>query len=112
MRIAVVGALGKMGRSIIEEAHRESGFEISGLIEARDSRTEAHLDEVMARHTRTWHLSSGHLCEDEVVIDFSSPRTGARWILSSGGIPLVCGTTGLPDSSAAALVDFGGNIVL
>jgi 4-hydroxy-tetrahydrodipicolinate reductase len=86
MRIAVVGARGRMGRTIVALAE-EGGIEVVAAIDAGD-----RLDALAA---------SGA----EVAIDFSSPSatTELAGVAASAGIAIVSGTTGLGDEARAAL---------
>jgi 4-hydroxy-tetrahydrodipicolinate reductase len=86
MRIAVVGARGRMGRTILALA-AEGGIEVAAAIDTGD-----RLDALVA---------SGA----EVAIDFSSPgaTTALAGVAASAGIAIVSGTTGLGDEAHAAL---------
>jgi 4-hydroxy-tetrahydrodipicolinate reductase len=103
MKVAIVGALGRMGRAVIEEMRQDGSFEISGLIEARPPSTDAHLDELMGSGYPHVPVSDGwtpQCAGTQIIIDFSSPAGTGKALDLAGehGIALVCGTTGLPDA--------------
>ncbi len=86
MRIAVVGARGRMGSTVVRLA-TEQGLEVVAAIDAGDRMT------VLSR--------SGA----EVAIDFSSPgaTTELADVAAAAGIAIVSGTTGLDEGAFAAL---------
>jgi 4-hydroxy-tetrahydrodipicolinate reductase len=86
MRIAVVGARGRMGRTIVALAE-EQRLEVVAAIDTGD------------------RLSVLGASGAEVAIDFSSPgaTTELAKVASEAGIAIVSGTTGLGDEAHAAL---------
>ena len=86
MRIAVVGARGRMGRTIIALA-QEQGVEVVAAIDTGD---------------RLGVLGD---CGAEVAIDFSSPAATRELadVAGEAGIAIVSGTTGLGDEAQSAL---------
>ena len=88
MRIAVVGARGRMGRTVARLAE-EQGIEVTLALDTGD---------------RISTLSGSGA---EVAIDFSSPGATAELarVAASAGIPIVSGTTGLGRRSAGAELD-------
>jgi 4-hydroxy-tetrahydrodipicolinate reductase len=86
VKIAVVGARGRMGRTVVRLAG-EQGIEVVGEVDAGD---------------RVASLASSGA---QVLVDFSSPRATveAAELAASAGIALVSGTTGLGDDALAAL---------
>jgi 4-hydroxy-tetrahydrodipicolinate reductase len=86
MRIAVVGARGRMGRTIAALAEAQ-GMDVAVAIDTGD------------------RLSVLATSGAEVVIDFSSPAatTELAEIAAGAGIAIVSGTTGLGDDAHAAL---------
>jgi 4-hydroxy-tetrahydrodipicolinate reductase len=85
-RIAVVGARGRMGRTILALA-QEQGLEVVAAIDTGD---------------RLGVLGASGA---EVAIDFSSPgaTTELAHVAADAGIAIVSGTTGLGDEALAAL---------
>ena len=85
-RIAVVGARGRMGRTVVRLAE-EQGIEVAVALDAGE---------------RMESLAGSGA---EVVVDFSSPgaTTGLAEVASAAGIAIVSGTTGLHEAAHAAL---------
>jgi len=85
-RIAVVGARGRMGRTVVRLAE-EQGIEVAVALDAGE---------------RMESLAGSGA---QVVVDFSSPgaTTGLADIASAAGIAIVSGTTGLHEAAHAAL---------
>lgn len=110
MRIAIVGGMGRMGRAVIEEARREGSFEIRGIIEVPSSpHLGRHLDSLLGAlypHAAIADGWTAHLEGTEALIDFSSPRGTAKALelALEHGLPLVSGTTGLPEALVGDLV--------
>ena len=86
MRIAVVGARGRMGRTILALA-QDQGVEVVAAIDTGD------------------RLAGLAASGAEVAIDFSSPGATTELAHAAGeaGIAIVSGTTGLGDEAQAAL---------
>jgi 4-hydroxy-tetrahydrodipicolinate reductase len=86
MRVAIVGARGRMGRSIAALAE-EQGIEIVAALDSGD------------------RLSTLATSGAEVAIDFSSPDATREIldIVAEAGIAIVSGTTGLHDEAHAAI---------
>jgi 4-hydroxy-tetrahydrodipicolinate reductase len=86
IRIAVVGARGRMGRTVVQLAG-EQGIDVALALDAGE---------------RVESLAGSGA---QVVIDFSSPSatTELADVASSAGIAIVSGTTGLTDAALAAL---------
>ncbi len=104
-RIALVGAGGRMGRSIVDNL---AGFEHLALGGAAVAAGSADIGvcfgEVAGVVVGTANLASA-LADCDLVIDFSSPASclAAAEIAASRGIPFVSGTTGLNAEQAARL---------
>ncbi len=96
MRIALNGALGRMGR-MVQEAAYEAGDEVVALVERPDH------PEAGRRVQTLWgerEVLGGPalICEPvDVGIDFSVPEAAVDFVeaMASRGIPVLCGTTGL-----------------
>jgi 4-hydroxy-tetrahydrodipicolinate reductase len=86
IRIAVVGARGRMGRTVVQLAG-EQGIDVALALDAGE---------------RMESLAGSGA---EVVIDFSSPSATMELadVASRAGIAIVSGTTGLTDAALAAL---------
>ncbi len=86
MRIAVVGARGRMGRTVVALAE-EQGIQVVAAIDAGE------------------RLATIAGCGAEVAIDFSSPgaTTELAHVAAGAGIAIVSGTTGLGEEAQGAL---------
>jgi 4-hydroxy-tetrahydrodipicolinate reductase len=86
MRIAVVGARGRMGRTVVRLAE-EQGLELAVGLDTGES------------------LASLASARADVVVDFSSPSatTELAGVAASAGVAIVSGTTGLHAEALAAL---------
>ncbi|MCS6900815.1 MAG: 4-hydroxy-tetrahydrodipicolinate reductase, partial [Myxococcales bacterium] len=81
MRLAVVGAGGRMGQTILRLARADASIELVGASEAPDSPDVGRDVGEMSR-MGTWGVALSGTVEDallgaEVCIDFSSPRATA-----------------------------------
>ncbi|HEY5241028.1 MAG TPA: 4-hydroxy-tetrahydrodipicolinate reductase [Polyangiaceae bacterium] len=106
MRLAVVGASGRMGRAVVRLAHAE-GVEIVCAVGATDiGRDVGELAGVGAFGTCIVDgLAALEHARAEVVVDFSSPGAtlALAQIAAAAGTAVVSGTTGLGDDARAAL---------
>jgi len=86
MRIAVVGARGRMGRTVVRLAE-EQGLELAVALDTGES------------------LASLASARADVVVDFSSPSatTELAGVAAAAGVAIVSGTTGLHAEALAAL---------
>jgi 4-hydroxy-tetrahydrodipicolinate reductase len=106
MRLAVVGASGRMGRAVVRLAHAD-GVEIVCAVGSTDvGRDVGELAGLGPLGTRVVEgLAVLEHARAEVIIDFSAP--GATAVLaplaSAAGSALVSGTTGLGEDARAAL---------
>lgn len=80
MRLAVIGATGKLGSAVIEMAAQDDRFTLAAALSSKEQAPGGLID---------------------VAIDFSCP-SGTRLALSLGA-PLVIGTTGLDEETLAAI---------
>ncbi len=89
-RIAVVGARGRMGRTVVRLAE-EQGVAVVLALDAGE---------------RMESLAGSGA---EVVVDFSSPSATTQLadVAAAAGIPIVSGTTGLQEAAHAALARAG-----
>jgi 4-hydroxy-tetrahydrodipicolinate reductase len=109
MKVAVVGAAGRMGRAVLREAERSDDIEVTGCIESRSSRFIGRsLRELAGPDSPPVAITPGWseaMNGTEVLIDFSSPEGTecAMEMSREHHLPLVCGTTGLPEEVEAGL---------
>jgi 4-hydroxy-tetrahydrodipicolinate reductase len=106
MRLAVVGASGRMGRAVVRLA-RAAGHEIACAVGATDvGRDVGELAGIGAIGTCVVDgLAAIEHARADVVVDFSAP-TAARAlapIAAAAGTAIVSGTTGLDESAREAL---------
>lgn len=103
IRIAVSGALGRMGRAVAEAVQARPGLELAARYD-RPGATEAGLvsmDEALAAA--------------DVVIDFSTPEGSAALAQTAaerGGPALVIGSTGLSDAQEAEIARAAGRVAV
>jgi 4-hydroxy-tetrahydrodipicolinate reductase len=106
MRVAVVGASGRMGRAIVRLASA-AGDSIAWAVAATDlGRDVGELAGVGPLGVRVeGTLGSVELAAADVVIDFSAPAVTIALapLVAAAGVALVTGTTGLDEASRAAL---------
>ncbi len=97
--IFVHGALGRMGRLVLEAAVGTAGFHAAGGVDV-----EAGADSRVGTLPIHARIPDG-LPEDTVVVDFSTRGALGPLVETLGrrGIPLVSGTTGLEDDEIARL---------
>jgi 4-hydroxy-tetrahydrodipicolinate reductase len=106
MRLAVVGASGRMGRAVVRLAHA-AGIEVVCAIGATDlGRDAGELAGVGAIGTPVVDgLSALETSRADVIVDFSAPSVVLALVplAASRLIPVVTGTTGLGDDGMDAL---------
>ena len=106
MRLAVVGASGRMGRAVVRLA-KSAGIDVVCAVGATDvGRDAGELAGVGAIGTPVVDgLSAIENSRADAIVDFSAPRLvhSLAALASSVGIPLVSGTTGLGDEESVAL---------
>ena len=98
IRVAVVGAAGRMGQVMAGGLGREDDLDVRVLIDVRDPAQ----DFGAAVHRDIGEVDPADV---DVVVDFSTPAgaaASARWC-AQHGVGLVVGTTGLNDDERAAL---------
>jgi 4-hydroxy-tetrahydrodipicolinate reductase len=107
--LAVAGASGRMGRSVIRAAAGESEFTISGGL-VRTGSTDLGKDlGLLAGVTETGVSATDNIKSAiegaGVVIDFSVPNASDRVLehCAGAGVPLVIGTTGLDENQHRAI---------
>jgi len=106
MRLAVVGASGRMGRAVVRLAHAD-GVQLVCAVGAADvGRDAGELAGVGAIGTRVVDaVSAVETARADVVIDFSAPGATRALapVAAAAGCAIVSGTTGLADDAREAL---------
>lgn len=107
IKVAVLGANGRMGRAVVRIAH-EQGMRLvcaigAGPDEGRDAGELAGVGALDVKVTSD--VSKLETCGGSVLIDFSAPAILARAceVSARGGMAIASGTTGLDDAGRAAL---------
>lgn len=105
LRIAILGATGRMGREILEVARQTPGVVVSALLQAPGHKELgkalcSDLPELLVRADLRDALQ-----ESDVLIDFTTPAAtlGALRVAADVGTPVVIGTTGLGDKDRKEL---------
>jgi 4-hydroxy-tetrahydrodipicolinate reductase len=110
LRLCVVGAVGRMGSTIIREASPES-FEITGAIEAAGNpKLGLTLSEAGMRDGSSVLIQDAYALGDalknsDVCLSFTQPEAEVQNIrtVAASGRPIVMGTTGLSPSQREAV---------
>lgn len=119
LKVAVLGASGRLGRLIMAELVRRPDFAlVAGVVRHDSVMLGADLGE-LAGISRTGVETSVSMVEAadraDVVIDVSSPQASAafaRQLTERGGPPLVCGVTGLDEDQRAMLEEAAKSIAV
>jgi 4-hydroxy-tetrahydrodipicolinate reductase len=119
VRIAVLGATGRMGRSLIHAIHDSTEFELVGALASADSPALGSDAGEMAGLNRRFGTSvtadpGAALARADVALDFTvagAVRANLVACLATG-CPLLVGTTGLDGETQAALDDATGRIAV
>ena len=93
IKVAVCGALGKMGREVVEAVNNAQDMELVAQIDLMGGQTYKSIDEAKKA------------VDFDVVIDFTQPKSifeNAKYCLNNG-IKIVIGTTGLTDEQLESL---------
>lgn len=106
VRLAIAGAAGRTGRSILALAHQSPDFEVVAALTASDD-SALGTDAGAAVGIGEIGVKLGVSCEAEcdAMVEFTLPpgcRAWAQWC-AQAGVALVSGTTGLGDADKAAL---------
>lgn len=99
LRIGVAGALGRMGRCVIDVARKRSDMVVAAAFDRPDARGESVEGLVLA-------TAEEALAACEVIVDFSTPMASealARMAADRSGPALVIGSTGFPPDGLAAI---------
>jgi dihydrodipicolinate reductase len=114
MRLVVVGAAGRMGRTLVRAVCEAQGCELSGALERPGSIALGEDPGLLAGVGKTG-LAIGDdpavLAEADGVLDFTSPAATVRFAEEAArhGLVHVVGTTGLSEDDLSALR--GGTVV-
>lgn len=99
VRIAVLGAAGRMGRAIVERVVAAEDLVLAAAI-VRDTDAHPELGGIATTHDLRAALSAA-----DVLVDFSLPDAcaAAAQACAEAGVAYLCGVTGLSDEQAAAV---------
>ena len=102
LRVACVGALGRMGERVRAAVAEAGDAELVGALE---SRGHVGLGRELTPGVRVVDDARAAFANAEVVIDFSVPRAScaALRVAAASGVAYVCGTTGFSASDRAEL---------
>jgi len=105
MNVAVTGATGRMGRTVLAVA-RERGVEVAFAVNR--GADGSHVEGVPVRPAEEFEALLESASPD-VVVDFTGPDSAVSYATAcaSAGVPIVTGTTGFAESDVAALQEAG-----
>lgn len=110
VKIAIMGAAGRMGKTLIEAVNQAEGVQLTaGIIEASSSLVGADLGELAGLGklgvTAVTRLEEADF---DLLIDFTSPATTLKnaEFCAANGKQLVVGTTGLTEDQKSQLANF------
>ncbi|MCG7870112.1 MAG: 4-hydroxy-tetrahydrodipicolinate reductase [Candidatus Thiodiazotropha taylori] len=115
-RVAVVGAAGRMGKSLVQAVHETDGLTLGAATERAESgligRDTGELAGLGSFDLALVDDLAKVVDEFDVVIDFTTPAATLKHlqICKDAGKQMVIGTTGLSDSDKAALAEAGEKI--
>ncbi|MBV2121617.1 MAG: 4-hydroxy-tetrahydrodipicolinate reductase [Candidatus Thiodiazotropha sp. (ex Ctena orbiculata)] len=115
-RVAVVGAAGRMGKSLVQAVHETDGLTLGAATERAESgligRDAGELAGLGSFDLALVDDLAKVVDEFDVVIDFTTPTATLKHlqICKDAGKQMVIGTTGLSDSDKAALAEAGEKI--
>lgn len=118
MKIAIVGAGGRMGRMLVKQVTETEGAEVSGGVEVSGSPALGHDLGVLAGLPPLGVVASDDaravFAAADVVIDFTLPVASVAnaEIAAATGTALVMGTTGLDDTQQAGVAAVGDRIAV
>jgi 4-hydroxy-tetrahydrodipicolinate reductase len=106
IRVAVHGALGKMGQTLVNALCREPGMQLVGATDIRATQDHLTLADGSAKIPLSPELETMlNSCQPQVVVDFSTAGavTPLVKIATEHGVNLVIGTTGLSAEEIKAI---------
>lgn len=109
MKIAVVGAAGRMGRELIKAIHAIDGATLAGAIEQKGSIALGQDAGLLAGLGKLGVIITDEALETfakvDAVIDFTVPAASVEFagLAANARIVHVCGTTGLSEADEAAI---------
>ncbi|MEW8238191.1 MAG: 4-hydroxy-tetrahydrodipicolinate reductase, partial [Candidatus Thiodiazotropha taylori] len=115
-RVAVVGAAGRMGKSLVQAVHETDGLTLGAATERAESgligRDAGELAGLGSFGLALVDDLAKVVDEFDVVIDFTTPAATLKHlqICKDAGKQMVIGTTGLSDGDKAALAEAGEKI--
>ncbi|MEW8322006.1 MAG: 4-hydroxy-tetrahydrodipicolinate reductase [Candidatus Thiodiazotropha taylori] len=115
-RVAVVGAAGRMGKSLVQAVHETDGLTLGAATERAESglvgRDAGELAGLGSFGLALVDDLAKVVDEFDVVIDFTTPAATLKHlqICKDAGKQMVIGTTGLSDSDKAVLAEAGEKI--
>ncbi|MEW8210812.1 MAG: 4-hydroxy-tetrahydrodipicolinate reductase, partial [Candidatus Thiodiazotropha taylori] len=115
-RVAVVGAAGRMGKSLVQAVHETDGLTLGAATERAESgligRDAGELAGLGSFGLALVDDLAKVVDEFDVVIDFTTPAATLKHlqICKDAGKQMVIGTTGLSDSDKATLAEAGEKI--
>lgn len=109
LRLAIIGAAGRMGTSLLENAAAQTGLQITTALVRADDLDQGPLGPQQITPTTTLDTA-----DVDVVIDFSTPSAclATARICAQSATPLVSGTTGLTPDEQAELQALSDNFAL
>ena len=109
MKIAVVGAAGRMGRELVRAIHATEGATLAGAIEQKGSIALGQDAGLLAGLGKLGVIITDQALETfakvDAVLDFTVPAASVEFagLAANARIVHVCGTTGLTDADEAAI---------
>ena len=111
MKIAVMGAAGRMGRELIRAIAAEPGCSVSGALEATGSqwlgKDAGELAGLEPLGIPISDDAAGIIAAADAIVDFTVPRASVEFarIAANSGTAAIIGTTGFDLASEAAIAD-------
>lgn len=110
IKVVVCGALGKMGRTVVDEIAGDPELELAGAVEAPGHPglgSKLERVEVAADHAAAARLA-------DVVVDFTNPKAALEAVraAAAAGKPAIVGTTGFTAEELAEMKRAGAGIPL
>ncbi|MDE5878521.1 MAG: 4-hydroxy-tetrahydrodipicolinate reductase [Desulfovibrio sp.] len=101
-RIVIIGAAGRMGKTIRRLAEEEGDFSIAGLVDREESLTELQAGPIPVARSLE---ALGPASAGAVAIDFTAPEASmlTAAMAAEARVPLVIGTTGFSEEQKARL---------